>query len=113
MSYWDNLANPWQAALEEAWTAYLHGSLPNGAVIVRGDQIIARGRNRICENHEIKGFIGGTQISHAELNALVQLPNDADTQDLELYTTIEPCPMCAGAIAMASLKTVHFAVHDA
>lgn len=113
MSFWDGLAKPWQAALEEAWTAYLHGSLPIGAVIVRGDQIVARGRNRICEAHEIKGFIGGTQISHAEMNAVVQLPNDADTRDLELYTTMEPCPMCAGAIAMASLKTVHFAVHDA
>lgn len=113
MSFWDNLANPWQAALEEAWTAYLHGSLPIGAVIVRGDQIIARGRNRIAEAHEINGFIGGTQISHAELNALVQLSNDADTRGLELYSTMEPCPMCAGAIAMASLKTVHFAVRDA
>ena len=113
MSYWDTLAKPWQAALEGAWTAYLHGSLPIGAVIVRGDEIVARGRNRIGEAFEISGFIGGTQISHAELNALVQLPNDAPTRDLELYTTMEPCPMCAGAIAMASLKTVHFAARDA
>ena len=113
MSCWDSLAKPWQAALEEAWTAYCHGSLPIGAVIVRGDQIIARGRNRIAEAHEINGFIGGTQISHAEMNAIVQLANDADTRGLEIYTTMEPCPMCAGAIAMASLKTVHFASHDA
>ena len=80
---------------------------------MRGDQVVARGRNRIGEAHEINGFIGGTQISHAEMNAIVQLPNDASTRDLELYTTMEPCPMCAGAIAMASLKTVHFAVRDA
>ncbi len=113
MSYWDSLAQPWQAALEQAWTAYLHGSLPIGAVIVRGEEIVARGRNRIGEAHEINGFIGGTQISHAEMNAIVQLAHDADTRGLELYTTMEPCPMCAGAMAMASIKTVHFAVHDA
>jgi tRNA(adenine34) deaminase len=112
MNFWESLAQPWQAALEQAWTAYLHGSLRIGAVIVRGDEIVARGRNRIVEAHEVSGFIGGTQISHAELNALVQLPNDAPTRDLELYTTMEPCPMCTGAIAMASLKTVHFAVRD-
>ncbi len=113
MSFWERLATPWQAALEGAWTAYLHGSLPIGAVIVRGEEVVARGRNRIGEAHEINGFISGTQISHAEINAIVQLANDAATRDLEIYTTMEPCPMCAGAIAMASLKTVHFAVRGA
>ena len=78
-------------------------------MIVRGDEIVARGRNRICEAHEINGFIGGTQISHAELNALVQPPNDADTRDLELYSTMEPYPMCAGAIRVSHVPTTFYA----
>jgi tRNA(adenine34) deaminase len=113
VSYWNSLALPWKAALKEAWTAYCHGSLPIGAVIVRDDEIISRGRNRIAEPHGIDRFISGTQISHAELNAIVQLPQQLEPRGLALYTTMEPCPLCAGAVAMASLKTVHFAAHDA
>ncbi len=113
MSFWDTIGPPWQAALEEAWTAYLHGSLPIGACIARGDAVIARGRNRIAETHQAIGtHSSGTQISHAELNALLQLPADLETRDLVLYTTMEPCPMCAGAITMASFKTIHFAARD-
>ncbi len=113
MSFWESLSVPWQAALTEAWTAYRAGSLPIGAVILQDNQIVARGRNRIAEVHEVNIFISGTQVSHAELNAIVQLRGDADTSILELYTTMEPCPLCVGAIAMSSLKTVHFAARDA
>ena len=110
---WDSLAFPWQAALEQAWTAYLHGSLPIGAVIVRGNQIIARGRNRIGERHDIVGMISGNSLAHAEVNALMQLPGDLEGSDAILYTTMEPCPMCAGAIRVVHVPTTIYAARDA
>ena len=104
---------PWQAALEEAWTAYRHGSLPIGAVIVRGNEIIARGRNRIGERHDTVGMISGNSLAHAEMNALMQLPDDLEASDTILYSTMEPCPMCAGAIRVFHVPTTIYAARDA
>ena len=112
MSFFATLERPWQIAFEEAWAAYCAGSYPIGAVIMRGNEIIARGRNRIFDPHVVQGVVAGMQISHAELNALVQLPKDFDMTNLELYSTMEPCPLCAGAIRMTHVPTVHFAARD-
>ncbi len=113
MSFWNGLTIPWQVTLAEAWSAYCHGSLPIGAVIMRGDQIIARGRNRIGERHNIVGMISGNSLAHAEINALMQLPGDLEGSDAILYTTMEPCPMCAGAIRVAHVPTTIYAARDA
>jgi tRNA(adenine34) deaminase len=112
VSFYGSLERPWQIAFEEAWTAYCIGSFPIGAVIVRGTEVIARGRNQIFEPHALTKTISGTQISHAELNALVQLPRDFDMTNLELYSTMEPCPLCAGAIRMTHIPTVLYAARD-
>jgi tRNA(adenine34) deaminase len=113
VSAWDTLAIPWQAALEQAWTAYLHGSLPIGAVIVRGEEVVARGRNRIGERHNLISMISGNSLAHAEMNALMQLPDDLEGSDAILYSTMEPCPMCAGAIRVAHVPTTIYAARDA
>ena len=113
MSVWGSLSIPWQAALTEAWNAYCHGSLPIGAVIVSGEEIIARGRNRIGERHNIVSMISGNSLAHAEINALMQLPDDLEGSDAILYTTLEPCPMCAGAIRVSHVPTTFYAARDA
>ncbi|GHF76788.1 hypothetical protein [Deinococcus ficus] len=71
-----DLSAGWQAALEEAWAAYGAGSYAIGACIVdaRG-QVLARGRNRLNEPRAAHGgVIGGHDLAHAEINALLNLP---------------------------------------
>ena len=104
VSRWSQLNEPWRLALEQAIAAYLEqDSAPIGAVIVNGQgQVVAQGANAFASS----------RLAHAELNALVALPSDADRMSCEIYSTLEPCPMCAGAIRMSQLRGVHFAAHD-
>lgn len=106
----------WHAALLEAWTAYLGGSYPIGAVVVDASgTVIARGRNRLSEPRRVEGgVISGHDLAHAEINALLNL---AEVPRPEVYgwivlTTVQPCPQCAGAIAMSSIRAVKYAAPD-
>ncbi|MBK8903840.1 MAG: nucleoside deaminase [Anaerolineaceae bacterium] len=110
---WNTLSLPWQTAVSLAWEAYCAGSLPIGAVIVAEDgRIVAQGRNSIHETESTSPLHGG-RLAHAEMNALVQLSKTAvPPQSCALYTTMEPCMMCLGAIRMMRIGTVHFATHD-
>lgn len=112
--FWRSLSAPWQACLEQAWQAYCSGSLPIGAAIVDANkQIIARGRNRRHDPRESNGLINGSKLAHAELNALISLPEDDSARHgWSLYTTTEPCPLCVGALYMAGLRTLYYAAHD-
>jgi tRNA(Arg) A34 adenosine deaminase TadA len=111
---WKHLALPWQACLEEAWTAYCLGSLPIGAVITDAQgTILARGRNRIFEGPTQGSFISGHRLAHAEVNALLSAPwQDVNPQTCILYTTTEPCPLCVGAIRMNLIGEVRYASRD-
>jgi tRNA(adenine34) deaminase len=109
----ESLSAPWRAAFEEAWRAMCAGSIPIGACVARGEEVVARGRNRIADPYSIDEYISGTKVSHAELNALVQLPESMPTHDLTLYSTLEPCPLCVGALVMSNIRTVTFAGGDA
>ena len=93
-------------ALLEAEAAGQAGELPIGAVLVIDGEIVSRGR--AC--HQQKK----SQISHAELNALLNGGERlwADYERAMLFTTVEPCPMCLGAIVMADVPHVVFAKHD-
>lgn len=94
-------------ALAEAETAGEAGQLPIGAVLVLDGEIVARGRNRHLERR--------SQLVHAELEALLEGGEAAWSRhdDRVLYTTVEPCPMCLGALVMADVPRVVFAAHDA
>ncbi|MDX1417614.1 MAG: nucleoside deaminase [Candidatus Promineifilaceae bacterium] len=110
--HWKELPLPWQAALEEAWSAYCAGSLPIGAAIVAADQIVARGRNRLHEKSAESPFISG-RIAHAEINAIRALEQTRyKAPQCEIYTTLEPCPMCLGAIRINRFRRLHFAAYD-
>lgn len=114
---WQRLSPPWQTAIGEAWLAYSSGSLPHGAVITdAGGHIVSRGRNRINEKSVAETeqtVLHGHRLAHAELNALTQTDwSTVDPRTCVLYSTIEPCPMCIGAIRMANVREVRYAARD-
>lgn len=94
-------------ALEAAREAQALGEVPVGAVLVREGQVIARGFNRPISAHD--------PSAHAEMCALraaAQVLGNYRLPDCELYVTLEPCAMCAGAMLHARLKKVIFGAHD-
>lgn len=111
---WERLSEPWRVCVEEAWTAYQHGSLPIGAAITDGRGVIlSRGRNRIHELEDAGRLLSGHRLAHAEMNALVALEwRHIAPADCALYTTTEPCPLCVGAMRMTRIPEVHFASRD-
>lgn len=94
-------------ALLEADEAGKAGELPIGAVLVLDGEIIARDRAR-HQQHK-------NQISHAELNALLNGGEKlwTDFRRAILFTSVEPCPMCLGAVVMADVPHIVYALHDA
>jgi len=94
-------------ALAEAERAYRKGEIPVGAVAVKEGVIIGRGHN---QKEELKD-----PTAHAEMTALRQAGQALGGWRLTgvtLYTTLEPCPMCAGALVMARAERLVYAVKD-
>lgn len=111
---WSELPEPWQVCFSEAWAGFQAGSLPIGAAIFdKNRQLIARGRNHIYDDQAGSGQITMHQLAHAEMNALLQADRrHFDLHSCTLYTSMEPCPLCMGAIYMSGIRTVHFAARD-
>jgi len=94
-------------ALEQAQAARDAGEIPVGAVIARGDEVIAQGHNR--------RELDGDPTAHAEVVAIRAAAKRLGGRRLSgctLYVTLEPCPMCAGAIVMAGLQRVVYGAAD-
>jgi tRNA(Arg) A34 adenosine deaminase TadA len=112
---WDDLALPWQICLEQAWLAYCTGCVPIGAAVAGPDgRILSVGRNRIHQPVPEDGYIHGQTLAHAELNALIRLPAEGEinVHACALYTAVEPCPLCMGALYMSGVRSLHFAARD-
>lgn len=95
-------------ALALAREAAEHGEVPVGCVIVRGGEIVGRGRNRREEKQAAS--------SHAEMEAIAAANERLGSWRLDectLYVTLEPCPMCAGAIINARIPRVYYGARDA
>lgn len=94
-------------ALELAAQAAEQGDVPVGCVIVRDGEIVGEGRNRREEN--------GDATAHAELEAIRDACRRLGSWRLHrctMYVTLEPCPMCAGAILNARVSRVYFGARD-
>ena len=94
-------------ALEQASLALVAGEIPVGAVIARGDAVIAAAHNRRELDQD--------PTAHAEVVAIRQAARALGGRRLTgctLYVTLEPCPMCAGAIVMAGLDRVVYGASD-
>ena len=94
-------------ALKEANKAEGENEVPIGAVIVKDGKVIARGRNSKNKT--------SNSINHAEilaLNRAMKKLNDWHLTDCDLFVTLEPCPMCAGACINARLGRIIFGAYD-
>jgi tRNA(adenine34) deaminase len=96
-----------KAAVAEAERALELGEIPVGAVIVRQGRIIGRGCNRVETLHD--------PTAHAEILAIGAAAEASGYErlvDSAMYVTLEPCPMCAGAIVLARLPRLVFGTRD-
>jgi len=94
-------------ALVQAKKALKKGEVPIGAVVVLGDEIIGRGYNQPITTKD--------PTAHAEIIALKEASNRLENYRLNeaiIYTTLEPCFMCAGALVHARIKKIIFAAQD-
>ena len=94
-------------ALKEALKAYNKDEVPVGAIIVKDNKIIARGHNSKEEKNN--------PIKHAEIIAIEKASKKLKNwrlEDCEMYITLEPCPMCAGAIINSRIKKIYIGTLD-
>ena len=101
------LPHPMRLALDLAAEAARRGEVPVGAVIVRGDEVIAAVANAMHG--------GSDPTAHAEMEAIraasARLGNQR-LDDCDIYVTLEPCAMCAGAISHARLRRLYYGAED-
>jgi tRNA(Arg) A34 adenosine deaminase TadA len=94
-------------ALAEAAAAAARGEVPVGAVLVEGTSVLARGGNRTLEQND--------PTAHAEMLVIRAAAARVGSQRLagcDLYATLEPCAMCAGAISFARLRRLYYGAAD-
>ena len=91
-----------EIALEEAKIAYNLNEVPVGAVIVFNDKVIAKAHNLKRSTNNI--------MNHAEIISIIEASGyvgDWRLNECEMYVTLEPCPMCAGAIEQSRIKRIY------
>ena len=94
-------------ALEEAKMAFNEEEVPVGAVIVAGDRVVGRGHNLVETLTDV--------TAHAEIQAITVASSTIGGKylnDCTLYVTVEPCPMCAGALAWSQIGRIVYGVSD-
>jgi tRNA(adenine34) deaminase len=94
-------------ALDEAHAAGKRGEVPVGCVIVRDGAVLARAGNRTLADHD--------PTAHAEIVAIRAAGKALGSErldDCDLYVTLEPCAMCAGAIAFARIRRLYYGAAD-
>ncbi len=96
-----------EMALAEARAAAAAGEVPVGCVIVRGDAVLVRTRNRTLAD--------GDPTAHAEMLAIRQAAAAIGSErlvDCDLFVTLEPCTMCAGALSFARIRRLYYGAAD-
>ncbi|MEA3064027.1 MAG: tRNA(adenine34) deaminase [Sphingomonadales bacterium] len=100
-------SEPMRRALDEARAAAAEGEVPVGAVVARGGTVIAAGRNRMRADND--------PTAHAEMVAMraaAAMLGVPRLDGCDLWVTLEPCAMCAGAMALARIGRLYFAAPD-
>ncbi len=101
------LPDPMRLALDEAAAAAAAGEVPVGAVVTKAGDLLGTGRNRMRADND--------PTAHAEMVAMraaARALGDWRLDGCDLWVTLEPCAMCAGAIALARLSRLYFAAAD-
>jgi tRNA(adenine34) deaminase len=94
-------------AMAEAGAAAAQGEVPVGCVVVRGGEVIARARNRTLTDRD--------PTAHAEMLAIRAAAAALGTErltDCDIYVTLEPCAMCAGALSLARIRRLYYGAAD-
>jgi tRNA(adenine34) deaminase len=94
-------------ALAQARAAVADGEVPIGCVVVRDGEVIGRAHNRTLADHD--------PTAHAEMLALRAAAAELGTERLtgcDVYVTLEPCAMCAGALSLARIRRLYYAATD-
>jgi tRNA(Arg) A34 adenosine deaminase TadA len=100
-------ASGFDAAFDEAFAAGARGEVPIGAAILHAGRVIARAGNRTRELND--------PTAHAEVLAIRMACQALGSERIggaDLYVTLEPCPMCAGAISFARIRRLYYAASD-
>ena len=103
----DASPDPWDAAFAAARAAAAAGETPVGAALVRDGRVIATAGNRVATDHD--------PTAHAEILAIRAAAREIGSERLigcDLYVTLEPCVMCAGAISFARIRRLYWAAGD-
>ena len=96
-----------EMALDEAQLSFNDNEVPVGAIIVKDNEVIGSGRNRVIHTNNV--------TSHAEINAIIDASKNTNNYRLnnaKMYVTLEPCHMCAKAIIDARIDEVIFAAPE-
>lgn len=110
---WSALEPPFRQALDLAWQSCAGGTVGVGSVITAAEgSWIARGRNRVFDAPGGEGVLQGTLLAHAEMNALAAVPASMDLGSCVLWSTQQPCLLCASAAVMAGVGAVQFLAAD-
>jgi tRNA(adenine34) deaminase len=94
-------------AIAEARAAAAAGEVPVGCIVVRGGEIVARAHNRTIADRD--------PTAHAEILAIREAARTLGTErlgDCDIYVTLEPCAMCAGALAFARIRRLYYGAAD-
>ena len=94
-------------AMDQAKAAYQNNEVPVGAIIVKDNKVIGKGRNRVIENQNVS--------SHAEIEAIIDASKKIKNYRLNrstMYVTLEPCQMCAGALFWSQISQVVYGARD-
>jgi tRNA(adenine34) deaminase len=103
----DDINSPWERAFAEARAAAARGEAPIGACVVKDGEILAAAGNRTIEDHD--------PTAHAEVLALREAARKLKDERLmgcDLYVTLEPCAMCAGAMVLARIDRLVYGADD-
>lgn len=110
---WREAPLPVRRCLELAYQSLADGGLPVGSVLTdAGGAIVAEGRNRAYDPPGGPDALQGTPLAHAEMNALAAARTAWDLSSHTMWSTQEPCSMCASAIAFTGVGAVRFLAPD-
>jgi tRNA(Arg) A34 adenosine deaminase TadA len=112
---WKNLDSCWKMAFNNAWEAFKINTIPISCIIMdENNSVVASGKNTVyCkDSKDMKLF--NSKLAHAEINTILLLDESLhpNIKKYTLYTTMEPCILCFGAIIMGNIRNVKFAAKD-
>ncbi|NOX31418.1 MAG: nucleoside deaminase [Actinobacteria bacterium] len=109
----DSLSEPWTQALDEAWLSWQHGNFGIGAVLFdpHTKVVTGRGRNAIGGDPSSELRLRGNWMAHAEMNLFASM-SAFNARGLHLYTTLEPCLMCAATAIFLDVEEIKFGAND-